>query len=73
MVAVMSGTKASVHSSEQAKARKAIAVPLNAGAVLIVRRQTERRPTHVFSLRGQAIRRVRTKLGARRSPARQDR
>ena len=69
VVAVMSGTKASGHSSEQAKARKAIAVPLNAGAVLIVRRQTERCPTHVFSLRRQPIRRVSTKLGTTRSSA----
>lgn len=34
---------------DQAKARKAIAVPLNAEAVLIIRRQAGKHPTHVFS------------------------
>jgi integrase len=46
---------------DQAKARKAIAVPLNAEAVLIVRRQTGRHPTHVFSFLGKSIIKVNTK------------
>jgi len=37
---------------DQAKARKAIAVPLNAEAVLILRRQGGKHPTHVFSFTG---------------------
>ena len=47
--------------SDQAKARKAIAVPLNAEAALIVRRQMVRRATHVFSFRGMPITQVSTK------------
>jgi integrase len=43
-----------VHS-DQAKARKAIAVPLNAEAVAIVRRQLGKHPTHVFSFRGSRL------------------
>lgn len=46
---------------DQAKARKAIAVPLNAEAVLIVRRQAGKHPTHVFSYLGKPIRQVSTK------------
>jgi integrase len=46
---------------DQAKARKAIAVPLNAEAVAIIRRQFGRHQTHVFSWRGQPIRQVSTK------------
>lgn len=46
---------------DQAKARKAIAVPLNAEAVLIVRRQSGKHPTHVFSFNGKPIRQVSTK------------
>jgi len=46
---------------DQAKARKAIAVPLNAEAVVIIRRQLGKHPTHVFSYRGQRIQQVNTK------------
>ncbi len=46
---------------DQAKARKAIAVPLNAEAVVIVRKQLGRHPTHVFSFRGKPITQVSTK------------
>ena len=46
---------------DQAKARKAIAVPLNAEAVLIIRRQVGKHPTHVFSFKGMPVRQVNTK------------
>jgi integrase len=46
---------------DQAKARKAIAVPLNAEAVLILRRQSGRHPVHVFSFSGKPVRQVSTK------------
>lgn len=46
---------------DQAKARKVIAVPLNAEAVAIIRKQLGKRPTHVFSFRGQPIVQVSTK------------
>jgi integrase len=46
---------------DQAKARKAIAVPLNAEAVVIVRKQTAKHPTHVFSYQGNPIRQGNTK------------
>jgi integrase len=46
---------------DQAKARKAIAVPLNADAVVIIRKQLGKHSTHVFSFRGQSIRQVSTK------------
>ena len=46
---------------DQAKARKAIAVPLNPEAVLIIRRQAGTHPTHVFSYLGRPIRQVSTK------------
>jgi integrase len=46
---------------DQAKARKAIAVPLNAEAMLILRRQNGRHPTQVFSFNGKPIRQVSTK------------
>jgi integrase len=46
---------------DQAKARKAFAVPLNAEAVLIVRRQAGKHPTHVFSFQGKPIKQVSTK------------
>jgi integrase len=49
-----------VHA-DQAKARKAIAVPLNSEAVLIVRKWLGRHPTHVFSYRGKPITQVSTK------------
>ena len=46
---------------DQAKARKAIAVPLNAEAVLILRRWIGRHSTRVFSFRGKPITQVSTK------------
>lgn len=46
---------------DQAKARKAIAVPLNADAVAIIRRWLGKHPTHVFSFRGKPITQVSTK------------
>ena len=46
---------------DQAKARKAIPVPLNAEAVVAIRRQSGCHPTHVFSYRGRPIRQVSTK------------
>jgi integrase len=46
---------------DQAKARRAIAVPLNAEAVLIVRRQRGKHLTHVFSYNRVPIRQVSTK------------
>lgn len=47
--------------ADQAKARKAIPVPLNSDAVAIIRRSLERHPTHVFSYRGATITQVSTK------------
>ncbi len=46
---------------DQAKARKAIAVPLNAEAAVIIRSRIGNHPTHVFSFRGTPIRQVSTK------------
>jgi integrase len=46
---------------DQAKARKAIAVPLNGEAVLIIRKQIGKHSRHVFSFRGQPIVQVSTK------------
>ena len=46
---------------DQAKARKAFAVPLNAEAVLIIRRQGGWHPTRVFSFQGKPIHQVSTK------------
>jgi len=46
---------------DQAKARKAIAVTLNAEAVLLVRAQDGRHPKHVFSFRKRPIKQVSTK------------
>jgi integrase len=46
---------------DQAKARKAIAVPLNSEAVVIIRKQIGRHATHVFSFKGKPIRQVSTK------------
>ena len=46
---------------DQAKARKAIAVPLNAEAVALVSKQVGKHQTHVFSFRGRPIRQVSTK------------
>jgi len=46
---------------DQAKARKAIPVPLNAEAVVLIRKQIGRHPTHVFSYKGRPITQVSTK------------
>lgn len=46
---------------DQAKARKAIAVPLNAEAEALIRRQKEKHATHVFSFRGRPIQPLSTK------------
>ena len=46
---------------DQAKARKAIPVPLNVEARLIVQKQLGKHATHVFSFRGQPITQVSTK------------
>jgi integrase len=46
---------------DQAKARKAIAVPLNGEALAIVLKRKGEHPTHVFSYRGRPITQVSTK------------
>jgi integrase len=46
---------------DQAKARKAIAVPLSAAAVVVMREQVGKHSTHVFSFRGHPLRQVNTK------------
>ena len=46
---------------DQAKARKAIAVPLNREAVIIIRKQIGRHATHVFSFKGKPMTQVSTK------------
>ena len=46
---------------DQAKARKAIAVPLSAAAVIVIREQIGKHSTHVFSFRGKPVRQVNTK------------
>jgi integrase len=46
---------------DQAKARKAIAVPLNAAAVLLIRKQIGRHATHVFSYKSKPVTQVSTK------------
>lgn len=46
---------------DQAKARKAIPVPLNNEAVTIVQRQSGKHSTHIFTFRGKPIRQVSTK------------
>jgi len=46
---------------DQAKARKAIAVPLNAEAVVLIRKQIGKHPTHVFTYKGRTITQVSTK------------
>lgn len=47
--------------ADQAKARKAIPVPLNSEAVEIVTRQLGKHPTHVFTYKGNTIFQVSTK------------
>lgn len=46
---------------DQAKARKAIPVPLNMEAVMLIRKNLGKHATHVFSLRGKPITQVSTK------------
>ena len=46
---------------DQAKARKAIAVPLNAEAVALISKQVGKHLTHVFSFRGQPVVQLSTK------------
>lgn len=46
---------------DQAKARKAIAVPLSAAAVVVIREQIGKHSRHVFSFRGKPVRQVNTK------------
>ena len=47
--------------ADQAKARKAIAVPLSAAAVIVLREQMGKHPEVVFTYRGKPIRQVNTK------------
>lgn len=49
-----------VHA-DQAKARKAIGIPLNAEAILVLRRQVGKHPRFVFTHRGRPVRNVNTK------------
>jgi integrase len=46
---------------DQAKTRKAIGVPLNAEAILVLRRQHEKHPQFVFTHRGKPVKNVNTK------------
>jgi len=46
---------------DQAKARRAIAVPLNAEAVVLINKQVGKHLTHVFSYKGSVITQVSTK------------
>src|SRR5205809_3485156 len=46
---------------DQAKARKAIAVPLNAEALALITKQVGKHCTHVFSYKGKPIIQVNTK------------
>jgi integrase len=46
---------------DEANARKAIAVPLNADAIAIVQKQIGKHQTHVFSFHGKPITQVSTK------------
>jgi len=46
---------------DQAKARKAIAVPLSAAAIIVIREQIGKHLTHVFSYRGHRVTQVNTK------------
>lgn len=47
--------------ADQAKARKAIAVPLNEPAVAVLQRQTGRHPSRVFTFRGKPVAWVNTR------------
>jgi len=46
---------------DQAKARRAIAVPLNGEAMAVVRKQVGKHPSHVFSFSRKPIKQVSTK------------
>jgi integrase len=46
---------------DQAKARKAIAVPLSVAAVAVIREQLGKHVTHVFSYKGNSVTQVNTK------------
>jgi integrase len=46
---------------DQAKARKAIVVPLSTAAVMVIREQLGKHPSHVFSYRGRSVTEVNTK------------
>ena len=46
---------------DQAKGRKAIGIPLNAEAILVLRRQVGKHPRFVFTYRGKSVRNVNTK------------
>jgi integrase len=46
---------------DQAKGRRAIGVPLNAEAILVLRRQHEKHPRFVFTHRGKPVKNVNTK------------
>ena len=46
---------------DQAKARKAIAVPLSTAAAIILRERIGKHATHVFSFRGKTVTQVNTK------------
>lgn len=48
----LEGRRAWIHA-DQSKTRKAIAVPLNADAVLVLRRQQGKHPTRVFTFEGK--------------------
>jgi integrase len=47
--------------ADQEKARKTIAVPLSAPAVIVIRKQLAKHTTHVFGYRGKPVRQVNTK------------
>ena len=50
---------------DQAKGRKAIAVPLSAAAILVLREQIGKHPVNVFSYRGKPIKQLNTKAWRR--------
>ena len=56
---------------DQAKARKAIAVPLNADAIALVQKQIGKHQTRVFSFHGKSITQVSTKACYTRSSERE--
>jgi len=50
---------------DQAKGRRAIAVPLNADAMVVLRRQQPRHPVRVFTYRGRPVAKANTKVWRR--------